>query len=340
MQKRLFLILALLVFVLPFAAFAQEATPEMEMMEEVEPIELPEVDALSYDGEIIIAGSSTVFPVAEVAVEAFQSAGFPGDITLSSIGSGAGLERFCVAGETDVANASRAINDGEVEACGQLDPARTPIELYIGIDALAVAVSSANDFVTELTIDQLARIFGGEYTTWADVDASYPAEAIQLYSPGTDSGTYDFFVEEVMEEIYGDEGPARILEAPGIQFSEDDNVLVQGVEGSPYAIGYFGFAYYTENEEALTALNIEGIEPNAETAESGEYPLSRPLFMYTDAGILAAKPQVYAYLNFVLTNANEFALAVGYFPTSVENLNTAKTALLEAAVGAGLVEGM
>jgi phosphate transport system substrate-binding protein len=125
-------------------------------------------------------------------------------------------------------------------------------------------------------------------------------------------------------------GEKAILEAANIQFSEDDNVLVQGVLGSPYAIGYFGFAYYTENEGTLKAIAIEGVEPNAASAEDGSYPLARPLFIYSDAAIMQAKPQVAAYINYFLTNVNEVIIEVGYFPASTAALNAAKQAWLDA----------
>ena len=337
-MKRSILFLALLALALvPFAVFAQEATvePTMEVEATEEPlIELPAVDPLSVSGDIITAGSSTVFPVTEAIAELFIDEGFSGNITVDSIGTGAGFERFCEAGETDVANASRSIRDGEIEACAALDPARTPIEFRVGTDALAVVVSAENDFLTDLTRAQLGQIFSGTVTTWDQVDPSYPAEAIQLFSPGSDSGTFDYFVEVVMtpEDAgnFGEEAEAAILNAPGIQFSEDDNVLVQGVEGSPYAIGYFGYAYYQEEADRLNAISVDGIAPTAETAESNEYPLSRPLFIYSDAGVLAEKPQVAAFINFYLTNIDEVITEVGYFPASNAALNEARQALLDA----------
>ncbi|NUM48992.1 MAG: substrate-binding domain-containing protein, partial [Anaerolineales bacterium] len=201
--------------------------------------ELPMVDPAAVTGDIVSAGSSTVFPLAEAVAAQFEDEGYTGNLTIDSIGSGAGLERFCVTGETDIANASRAIKDSEVESCRAIG--REPLEFRVGTDALAVVVSAENDFVTDLTFEQLAAIFSGTAATWADVDPSFPAEAIQLFSPGTDSGTFDYFVEEIF-----DEDPTGIQNAPGIQLSEDDNVLVQGVLGSPYAIAYFGYAYYQE----------------------------------------------------------------------------------------------
>jgi len=338
MSKRLFFLVALLVLALPFAVMAQEATPEP-----VEPIVLPEVDPLASSGDIITAGSSTVFPLSEAMAEAFAEEGFSGSITVDSIGSGAGYERFCVAGETDIANASRAIRDSERESCAAIG--REPIEFRVGTDALAVVMSTDNDFVDTLSLVQLAQIFSGAVTTWDQVDPSFPAETIQVFSPGTDSGTFDYFLEAVLEsddgglELEAEAAEAAIQAIPGVQFSEDDNVLVQGVQGSPYAIGYFGFAYYVENQDTLKALAIgegeEAVVPNEETAENNTYPLSRPLFIYSDATIMNEKPQVADFINFYLTNVNDYVVEVGYFPASVEALNAAKQAWLDA-MGMGM----
>ena len=285
-------------------------------------VELPEVNPLALSGNIVSAGSSTVFPLSERMAERFKDEGFGGEIAIDSIGSGAGLERFCVAGETDIANASRAIKDDEVAACTAIG--RTPIEFRVGTDALAVVVSSENDFLTDVSTEQLALIFSTA-ETWADVDPTWPAEPILRFSPGTDSGTFDYFVEVVMGK---DEAP--LLAAKNLQLSEDDNVLVQGVEGSPYAVGYFGFAYYQENADKLKALSIDDVAPTAVTAENGEYPLARPLFIYSDPKILVQKPQVAGFINFYLTFVNEEILDVGYFPASAEALDAARQAWLDA----------
>ena len=289
-------------------------------------------------GDIVTAGSSTVFPLSERMKQRFEEEGFAGNLTIDSIGSGAGLERFCKTGETDIANASRAIKDSEIESCGLLTPARTPVEFQVGIDALAITVSVENDFATDVTTEELALIFSTA-TNWSDVRADWPAEPILRFSPGTDSGTFDFFVEAVMAPANLDAdgkantalGEEAILDSAGAQFSEDDNVLVQGVEGSPYAIGYFGFAYYQENQGTLKALSVNGVAPTAEAAESGEYPLSRPLFIYSDAQIMTEKSQVAAFILFYLQNVGDEILDVGYFPISEakgqENLETWNTAL-------------
>lgn len=336
MTKKLLALVFVLALALPLAGvFAQD---------DMEEVELPEVDPLLVEGDIVTAGSSTVFPLTVAMVERFAEAGYAGEITIDSIGSGAGYERFCVAGETDIANASRAIRDSEVEACAEIG--RTPIEFRVGTDALAVTVSVENDFIGEegLTIEQLQLIFSDKATTWADVNPDWPAENILLYSPGTDSGTFDFFVEAVFEDLAEEEGIENpeeyILNAPGVQLSEDDNVLVNGVADSPYAIGYFGYAYFLENDDVIQALPINAVVPTAESVEAtgdDAYPLARPLFIYSDATIMAEKPQVADFINYYLTNVNEIVVEVGYFPASDTALNAAKEAWL---VGMGLMEEM
>jgi len=269
---------------------------------------------LNVTGDIVTAGSSTVFPLSERMSERFRDEGFSGNITVDSIGSGAGIERFCEAGETDIANSSRAIHEDEIASCE--DIGRTPIEFRVGTDALAIVVSQENDFLTDLTLDQLAQIFSTA-VMWSDVDPTWPDEPIQRFSPGTDSGTYDYFVEEVLAD-----DASLIQNSVNTQYSEDDNVLVQGVLGSPYAIGYFGYAYYGENAGTLKILNIDGVEPTEITAEDGTYPLARPLFIYSDAGIMIEKPQVATFIHFYLSFVNEEIVDVGYFPASEAALQT------------------
>ncbi len=298
-----------------------EETTE-EAAEEMHDGMLPMVDPAAVSGDVVSAGSSTVFPLAEVMAERFQDEGFAGQITIDSIGSGGGFERFCETGETDVSNASRPIKDGEVEACAALG--RTPIEFRVGTDALAVVVSKDNDFLTDVTLEELAAIFSTA-EKWSDVNADWPAEDILRYIPGTDSGTFDYFVEEVFEK---DKAP--ILAASNTQLSEDDNVLVQGIQGSPYAIGFFGYAYYAENAESLNILAIDGIEASSESVDAATYPLARPLFIYSDASIMQEKPQVAAYINFFLTYVNEEIVEVGYFPANPAVLEAAQQAWLDA----------
>ena len=286
-------------------------------------MEMPEIDPLAVTGDIIVAGSSTVFPLSERMAERFQDEGFGGNVTIDSIGSGAGFERFCVAGESDIANASRAIRDSEVESCQAIG--RDPIEFRVGTDALAVVVSAENDFVDGASLEELAMIFSTA-ESWSDVNPDWPVEPIQRFIPGTDSGTFDYFVEEVFEE---DQEP--ILAAGNLQLSEDDNVLVQGITGSPYAVGFFGYAYYSENAEALKPLSVDGIAPTAESAEDNSYPLSRPLFIYSTDSIIQEKPQVSAFIGFYLNFVNEEVTDVGYFPASDAALGSAMNAWIEAA---------
>ncbi len=302
-------------------AMNQEAAEPAE--EPMAADELPEVNPLDVSGDIVSAGSSTVFPLAERMAERFEDEGFAGNITIDSIGSGAGFERFCVEGETDVSNASRPIKDAERASCEEIG--RTALEFRVGTDALAVVVSTENDFVQDVTMEELAAIFSDTATMWSDVRAEWPDEEILRFIPGTDSGTFDFFVEEVFDE---DETPH--LSAANTQLSEDDNVLVQGVLGSPYAIGYFGYAYYAENSDTLNILSIEGVAPTAENVDNNTYPLARPLFIYSDAGIMQAKPQVAAYINFFLTYVNDEVVDVGYFPASDQALTAAQALWLEA----------
>ena len=338
------LILSLLVTLLLAACGGEEAEePQVEFQEvtrvvteqeqvevettrlverEVEGLALPEVDPLDVEGDIVSAGSSTVFPLAEAVAAQFEDEGYSGQITIDSIGSGAGFERFCVAGETDVSNASRPIKEEEIENCR--DIGREPIEFRVGTDALAVTVSEENDFVEDVTFEELALIFSTA-ELWSDVRAEWPEEEILRYIPGTDSGTFDFFVEAVF-----DEEEAPILNASNLEMSEDDNVLVQGIIGSPYAVGFFGYAYYDENQEVLKVLDIEGVEPNAENVDAGDYPLARPLFIYSDATVMQEKSQVAAFINYLLSNINDVIRDVGYFPASEDALSAAKEAWLNA----------
>jgi phosphate transport system substrate-binding protein len=291
--------------------------------EEENTLALPAVDPLAVSGDIITAGSSTVFPLSERMAERFQDEGYSDNITIDSIGSGAGFERFCVAGETDISNASRPIKESEVESCKAIG--REPIEFRVGTDALAVTVSAENDFVTDATMEELVAIFSTA-ETWSGVRSDWPDEPILRYIPGTDSGTFDYFVEEVFDE---DEEP--ILAASNLELSEDDNVLVQGVLGSPYAVGFFGYAYYNENADDLNILSIDGVEATGENVDNASYPLARPLFIYSDASIMAENPQVADFINFYLTYVNEEIEDVGYFPASPESIEVAMNNWLAGA---------
>jgi phosphate transport system substrate-binding protein len=286
-------------------------------------IELPEVLAVDFDGDINITGSSTVFPLTVNAQERFEAEGYPtGNITVDEVGTGNGFDNFCTAEtaeEFEIVDASRPADEDDIANCTAIG--RELIEFRVGTDALAVVVATENDFVQGATLEELALIFTAE--NWSDVNPEWPAEPIQRFIPDTGSGTLDYFVEEVF-----DEDSAPILAAPNTQRSESDNVLVEGIVGNPFAVGFFGYAYYVENQDTLRALDLEGVTPTAVTAESGEYPLSRPLFIYSDPAVLAAKPQVAAFINFYLTTVNDNIIEVGYFPASEYALNVARLRLL------------
>ena len=351
MQKRNILLVLVLItmLVMPLTgAFAQDGE---------EPIVLPEVDPLSVTGDIAIAGSSTVEPVTIAMAARFNEDGYNGNIAVAETGTSAGFERFCSEGSTDISNASRPVKDSEIENCAAIGRENV-LEFYIGIDAVTVAVAEGFP-VTELKRSELIQIFTGEVTSWGELNEDWADLGdISMFIPGVDSGTFDFFGEAVLG-TKGDystrEARFDALLAPGPTTSENDFTLVEGIQGTEGAIGFFGFAYYVQNEDTLDAIAIaddvtndddgnfviiaeeeweaEGIEyvvPSRETAESGEYMLSRPLFIYSDASILAEKAHVAAFINYYLSNAPEVVEEEGYFPISTEALNASKMLWLEA----------
>ncbi|MET1030590.1 PstS family phosphate ABC transporter substrate-binding protein, partial [Domibacillus tundrae] len=259
-------------------------------------------------GEISIDGSSTVYPIAEAVAEEFMLEQPDVKVTVGLSGTGGGFEKF-IAGETQMSNASRPIKDEESKALADAGVEFT--ELQLAYDGLSVVVNKDNDWVDQLTVDELKKLWldNGSTKKWSDIREGWPAEEIKFYSPGTDSGTFDYFDEVILDG--GQIDKAATL-------SEDDNVLVQGVTGDTNAIGYFGYAYYLENKDSLKVVPIvneagDAVEPNAETIESGEYaPLSRPLFTYVSNAALADNEAVAAYTQFTLENAAVLAEDVGY----------------------------
>lgn len=258
-------------------------------------------------GAVRIDGSSTVFPVTEAVAEEFQRENPEVRVTVGVSGTGGGFKKYC-SGETDISDASRPVKESEQEICQAAGI--EPIQLTVGYDGLAVIVNPENDFVGCLTVDELRRIWepGSTVTTWSDVRPEWPAEEVKLYGPGTDSGTFDYFTEAIM----GEEDASR----PDFTASEDDNVLVQGVAGDPYSLGYFGYAYYAENTDRLKLVAVDGgngcVLPNPQTVESGEYsPLSRPLFIYVSQSSLQ-RPEVDTFVRFYLENAATLVPQVGY----------------------------
>ncbi|HSW28138.1 MAG TPA: PstS family phosphate ABC transporter substrate-binding protein [Longimicrobiales bacterium] len=264
-------------------------------------------DAAALGGEVLIDGSSTVFPIAEAIAEEFQIANAGVRVSVGFSGTGGGFKRFC-AGETDLSNASRPIKDSEREACAAAGIEFT--ELPVAWDGLSIIANPANDFVQCLTVDELRKIWepNSKVKTWRDVRGEWPAEEVKLYGPGTDSGTFDYFTEAIMGEV----GASR----PDYQASEDDNILVQGVTGDLHSLGYFGFAYVAENAGRLKLVAVDGgggcVTPSDATIADGTYtPLSRPLYVYVSHAALA-RPEVMAYVEFLVQNAQAVVPTTGY----------------------------
>jgi phosphate transport system substrate-binding protein len=322
-MKKIALIVALTL--IASSAFAQDKFSWIGKTSDDADKMLPGIDPSKVTGTIVTAGSSTVFPVSELIASMFKEDGFSGQVTIDSIGSGAGFERFTKTGETDISNASVAIKQSQIDAAKAIG--RTPVEFRLGTDALAVVVSKKNTFAKDITQDELRLAFSTA-TLWSDVRASWPKKEIKRFIPGTDSGTFDYFVEHLYKK---DRKP--ILAAKNLQLSEDDNVLVRGVSGDAYAIGFFGFAYYVENKTKLNVLAIDKVEANAANVDAGKYPLARPLFIYSDAKIMNDKPQVAAFIAYYLTYVNEALKEVGYFPAPAAEQKKAKQAWLDAVKG-------
>lgn len=277
-------------------------------------------------GDVKVDGSSTVFPIGEAMAEEFQKGNGDVRVTVGVSGTGGGFKKFC-AGETDISNASRPIKSSEMELCQK--NGIEYVELPVAYDALSVVVNNENNFATCLTPDQLKTAWDeaaeGKISTWNQIDPSFPNTPLVLYGPGTDSGTYDYF----KEAIIGEGGTRGDFTA-----SEDDNIIVQGVERSPGAMGFFGLAYLEENAGKLKALNIKNakgdcVAPSVETTRDGSYePLSRPLFVYVAKSALE-KPQVKAFAEYLVNPANGKLVAeAGYIqlpdallPKVVDRLN-------------------
>jgi phosphate transport system substrate-binding protein len=264
----------------------------------------------SLAGSIVIDGSSTVAPVTEAIAEEFRKEQSGVEVTVGTSGTGGGFTKFC-AGETDVQDASRAIDDEEKAACEAKGVKYQ--EFRIGLDGLAVVSSAQNQFLDTLNFEQLAKIFQeGGAKTWNQVDPSFPNEEIAIFGPDAESGTYDFFNEEIL----GDPEEGGKKPRSDYTASSDDNTLVQGIEGEANSWGYFGFAYFQNNKEGLKVIKVAeegttGIEPTAETIESGDYPLSRPLFIYVKEESLR-KPEVGQFVKFYLEQTPQIIADVGY----------------------------
>lgn len=268
----------------------------------------------AYAQDINIAGSSTVYPISLGMAEEFNIETGT-DVQVASTGTGGGFTAFC-AGETDISNASRPIKEGELEACAE-NGRDNIIEIRVAWDALTVAVNPENDWAECLTYDQLADIWqdDGESThSWDEYIDGAPAETINLFGPSTGSGTFDYFIEEVLEGVYGEEANHTAAYFP----SEEDDVLAENVGQDVNSMVYLGYAYYISDPDRLKALAIQNdagecVLPSNENIENSSYPLSRPIFIYTDASVLEEKPVVRDFLEFYLDGANrEVIAATGY----------------------------
>ena len=272
-------------------------------------------------GTIKVDGSSTVFPITEAVAEEFRAVQPKVNVTVGVSGTGGGFKKFS-RGETNLSNASRPIKDKEKEACEENNI--TYLELEVAYDGLAVLVHPENDWVDSFTVEELKKIWEpsaqGKIMKWNQIRPEWPNQEIHLFGPGVASGTYDYFTEAVV----GESGSSR----GDFTASEDDHVLVQGIAGDKYSLGFFGIAYYAENKDKLKLIGVhngeEVVKPSLETVKNGTYrPLSRPLFIYVNSTSVAS-PEVVEFVNFYLDNAGELSKDVGYIPLPSENYRAQK----------------
>ena len=261
-----------------------------------------------------VDGSSTVFPITEGIAEDFQIANKNAiKVTVGLSGTGGGFKKFCsdASDQTDINDASRPITQAEIDACTKLGIKY--YELPIAFDALTIVVNTKNSFITQLTTADLKKMWEpaatGNVTKWSDVNPAWPNEAFKLFGPGTDSGTFDYFTEAVNGKAKSSRGDFTA--------SEDDNILVKGVQYEKNGLAYFGFAYYNpKTMKAVAIVNKDGkaVLPSKETVLNGSYnPLSRPLFIYVNAKSLE-KPEVKKFVEFYMTKVSEIATEVKYSP--------------------------
>jgi phosphate transport system substrate-binding protein len=272
-------------------------------------------------GTIEIDGSSTVYPITAAVAEEFQNQNPDVRVNVGISGTGGGFKRFTV-GEIDISDASRPIKSSEAEAAQQ--NGIKYIEFSIALDGLSVVANHQNTWVDYMTVQELNMTWrpNSTVTKWSDIRSSWPSEPIHLYGPGTDSGTFDYFTEVIVGKVDASR--------PDYTASEDDNILVQGIAGDTYSLGYFGYAYYAENTDKLKIVPIDAgngpVTPSDETINAGQYvPLSRPLFIYVSKESLE-RVEVKAFVRFYMENGEQLVAEVGYtpLPASVyqENLST------------------
>lgn len=284
-----------------------------------------------FAGAIIkIDGSSTVYPITEAIAEEFQKINKDVKVIVGISGTGGGMKKFTT-NQIDICDASRPIKTSEQKQARKNGV--DYIELPVAYDGLTVVVNKNNKFIDKMTVAELKKLWEpaaqNVVTKWSQVRDGWPSEKIKLYGPGTDSGTFDYFTEA----ICGASGKSRGDYTP----SEDDNVLVQGVAGDKFALGYFGLAYYEENMDKLRAVPIDGgqgpVEPTYDNVQTGKYqPLSRPLFIYVSSKA-AGKEEVQKFVEFYLDNAGKIAKQVGYIALPEKAYTLAKKKFAERKTG-------
>lgn len=264
----------------------------------------PKQKAEGLSGEVKVDGSSTVYLITEAVAEEFLKENPNVKVTVGIAGTGGGFKKW-LAGETDINNASRPIKEEEKQLAKK--NGIEYLELKIAYDGVTVVVNPENDWCNNLTVEELKKIWepGSKVKLWSDIRPEFPKQKILLFGPDTDSGTFDFFTEKIV----GKEGMSRA----DYTASTDDNVLVQGVSGDKYSLGYFGFAYYEENKDKVKAIKVDGIAPSFDTIANGTYPLSREMYLYVNKKSLK-RPEVKEFLKFYLKNATDIVKQVGYIP--------------------------
>ncbi|RLD77711.1 MAG: protein sphX [Bacteroidetes bacterium] len=278
-------------------------------------------DITKLSGTIKVDGSSTVYPITEAVAEEFRTVQPKVKVTIGVSGTGGGFKKFS-RGETNISDASRPIKDKEKKACAENNI--NYIQLEVAYDGLAVLVNPKNDWVESFTIEELKKIWEpaaqGKIMRWNQIRPEWPDKEIHLFGPGVASGTYDYFTEAIV----GKSGSSR----GDFTASEDDHVLVQGIAGDKYSLGFFGLAYYAENKDKLTLIGVHNgekvVKPTLETVSNGTYrPLSRPLFIYVNSTSVR-QTEVVEFVNFYLDNAAELSKDVGYIPLPKENYTQQK----------------
>lgn len=268
---------------------------------------------------VMIDGSSTVFPINEAIAEEFQKENKGIRVTVGVSGTGGGFKKFAT-GEIDITGGSRPIKQSENRQCQE--NGIEYIEIPVAYDGLAVIVNPQNDWSSSMTVKELKMLWEpeaqGKITKWSQVRKGWPDENIRLYGAGADSGTYDYFTQAIVGKEHSSRGDFTA--------SEDDNILVQGVAGDKFALGFFGLAYYEENMDKLKLVGIDNgkgpVAPSLETVKNGTYqPLSRPLFIYINKKSLEEKPEVQNFVNYYIKHAGTLSRQVGYIPLP-ENVYT------------------